>query len=357
MMGFLRNTGNFLTFGAFDKHEAKSISRSANRRQADTKADLEDAREDTQKDLETLGALKQDVYSSTLSDFVEAYEIIGAVDLTPLKRSNNNLEYKQLQLECSEIKTVTVSLKEASITVGGAALTGTVGVCGAYGLAGLIGTASTGTAIGTLSGAVATNATLAWLGGGAISAGGAGVAGGMVVLGGIALAPLTVFGMFLGVNKGKQQLNASKDYADQVDVLVEKIITLIEELSQIRRGCFLLSGSIQGLNQVMSMHTSKMNQIAERLEKRSLLVKKIVDPIKKYVFRSSLLTEEEAQVFTDSVNCASMIKQLIDKPLMDEDCSFLSDVLGFLEERTPQIENLIEIAQVQHQSLSQPTCA
>ena len=45
------------------------------------------------------------------------------------------------------------------------------------------GTASTGTAISTLSGAVATKATLAWLGGGALAAGGLGVAGGVVVLG------------------------------------------------------------------------------------------------------------------------------------------------------------------------------
>lgn len=47
------------------------------------------------------------------------------------------------------------------------------------------GTASTGTAISTLSGAAATKATLAWLGGGALAAGGLGVAGGVVVLGAI----------------------------------------------------------------------------------------------------------------------------------------------------------------------------
>ena len=51
-----------------------------------------------------------------------------------------------------------------------------------------IGTASTGTAISTLSGAAATKATLAWLGGGALAAGGLGVAGGTVVLGGVAFA-------------------------------------------------------------------------------------------------------------------------------------------------------------------------
>jgi hypothetical protein len=38
----------------------------------------------------------------------------------------------------------------------------------AYGLVGALGVASTGTAISTLSGAAATNATLAWLGGVAV---------------------------------------------------------------------------------------------------------------------------------------------------------------------------------------------
>ncbi len=48
----------------------------------------------------------------------------------------------------------------------------------------LVGTASTGTAISTLSGAVATKAAMAWLGGGAISAGGFGMTGGAIVLSG-----------------------------------------------------------------------------------------------------------------------------------------------------------------------------
>lgn len=356
-MGWLRNVGNFITFGAIDRHEAKSIARSADRRQSRAKADLEDAREQTQSDLEALGQLKQEVYTSTLADFVEAYEIIGSVDLTPLKKSNDTLEYKQLQLECSEMKTVTVSLKEASVAVGGSALAGTVGVCGAYGLAGLIGTASTGTAIGTLSGAAATNATLAWLGGGAVSAGGAGVAGGMVVLGGIALAPLAIFGMFLGTNKGKQQLNEAKNYSDQIDVLVEKIITLIEELSQVRRGCFLLHGSIHALNQVMAIQVESMSSITKRLGDRSFLTKNIIDPVKKHVFRLSLLTEEEAQVFTDSVNCATMLKQLIDKPLMGEDGAFLSDVLEFFDENKPHVEAIIETTQKQHPELMTPAYA
>jgi len=54
------------------------------------------------------------------------------------------------------------------------------------------GTCSTGTAISSLSGAAATNATLAWLGGGAASAGGGGMAAGALVLGGIVVVATLV---------------------------------------------------------------------------------------------------------------------------------------------------------------------
>ncbi len=57
------------------------------------------------------------------------------------------------------------------------------------------GTASTGTAISTLYGAAATKATLAWFGGGALTAGGGGTAVGATVLtGGVALVTMAVGG-------------------------------------------------------------------------------------------------------------------------------------------------------------------
>lgn len=62
---------------------------------------------------------------------------------------------------------------------------GTIAGTATASLVAAFGTCSTGTAISSLSGAAATNATLAWLGGGATSAGGGGVVAGSIVLGGI----------------------------------------------------------------------------------------------------------------------------------------------------------------------------
>ncbi|MFJ7529355.1 helix-turn-helix domain-containing protein [Streptomyces griseus] len=71
----------------------------------------------------------------------------------------------------------------AGVAAGGAA------AYGAFTAAALFGTASTGTAISTLAGVAATNATLALLGGGTLAAGGAGMAGGILLLTGMVAAP------------------------------------------------------------------------------------------------------------------------------------------------------------------------
>lgn len=79
------------------------------------------------------------------------------------------------------------------LSVGFGGIMGGSMALGAWALVSAIGTASTGTAIGTLSGVAATNATLAWFGGGALAAGGAGMSGGILVLGGMVAAPIIYF--------------------------------------------------------------------------------------------------------------------------------------------------------------------
>lgn len=96
---------------------------------------------------------------------------------------------------------------------------GTAGVGvgqGAALLVGSYGLASTGTAIGTLSGAAASNATLAWLGGGSLAAGGGGMALGTVVLSGLAAAPALVITGYGVAKKGEQALSKALAYEAEV---------------------------------------------------------------------------------------------------------------------------------------------
>lgn len=106
------------------------------------------------------------------------------------------------------------------------------------------GTASTGTAISALSGAVATKAALAWLGGGALAAGGGGIAGGQAFL---ALAgpedkitreqamnmiaraiSITKLKAELNENEAKQLLSAFNDSKEAADWAKEYILKCIK---------------------------------------------------------------------------------------------------------------------------------
>lgn len=90
------------------------------------------------------------------------------------------------------IERLVINYSETASALGGAGA-GSAALAGSWSVVSLVGAASTGTAISTLSGVAATNATLAWFGGGALAAGGAGMAGGTAVLGGIALFPVIGF--------------------------------------------------------------------------------------------------------------------------------------------------------------------
>ena len=89
-------------------------------------------------------------------------------------------------------------------------------------------TASTGTAISSLSGAAATNATLAWLGGGSLAAGGGGMAAGTAVLGLVAAAPAAFIGGITVAVIGSKQKTSAKQYAAEVSIACGHIRTAIE---------------------------------------------------------------------------------------------------------------------------------
>lgn len=328
-MGICRGFANFVTGGMLDRKDARKIEQRANEDMEETNEELENARIITKNKMEEYGDLKANIYKDPLSKFISAYEIIGKVDLTPLKRSKT-LDYNHFSVDIVEMKAISISIKEKAITVVGGAATGGTLAFGVMGAVSYFGIASTGTALGTLGGAAATNGTLAWLGGGAVSAGGAGMTGGMVVLGGIALAPIAVFAMFLGRGKGKQALNDAKNYSDEIDVLIEKVKTLIAELSQIRRGCEIVIGTIKALEFLLVAFTNEMNKIVTRLEQRSALSKYLIDPVKK-IFDISVLTVEESEVFCASANIASLLTEIMKKPLIDENGAFVSSTLDFIE--------------------------
>ncbi|WP_271398738.1 hypothetical protein [Salinicoccus roseus] len=104
----------------------------------------------------------------------------------------------------------------------------------AYGGIMSLGVASTGTAIGSLSGAAATKATLAALGGGSIAAGGGGIALGQLVLGVAVAAPIIAISGGFALYKGQDYEKKSHEIQNEVKDVLKLIAIAVEYLKELR---------------------------------------------------------------------------------------------------------------------------
>ena len=202
--------------------QAKALGKKGERLIEDAKRRCDFAKGEAEKTVEELGNTKTYVLSNNMNDFAVEY------------RKLKNLDYDEY-IEFEKLRDFTPqsnrfrTLAQASFTAldlskgyGGGLAGGGLTALGAYGAVGLLGTASTGTAIGTLGGAAATNATLAWLGGGSLATGGLGIAGGTAVLGGIVAAPALLVGAFFLNCKAEEAMNKAKTYYAKAEVEAEK---------------------------------------------------------------------------------------------------------------------------------------
>lgn len=330
-MGFLRKLGNFCTFGAIDRHDAKKIKNQADEDLSNAKEELEDKRKKTEKSIEKLGSAKISAYSGSLEKFYDCYTQISKADRKPFKKPTDTVSYKDVKHSLATISKTHVSLKKVALQSAGAVSAGTLVAGGTY-------FAVKGLVFGKLAGVAAQNATLAWLGGGSLASGGAGMAGGMVVLGGVALAPVALFGMYMGYSSGKRKLNEAKNYADEVEVFVQKIKTLICELNQIDRAANLFTKTIISMDSVLEFQSEKLEPIIKRLRERTFFQKAIRDPIKK-IFHKNIFEAEELRLITDALNSAVLLSSLIEKPLMNDNGAFISNSLEFIESANRKAEN------------------
>ena len=196
-------------------NDAKKTNESAQRIFNDAREELEVARENSKFALECLGQKKLEVFDKSINRFVAVFEKIHGIELD---ESVEIRELSRFRIDRQAISNMKEMGKLASSMIGGIAtggLAGGLAAFGAYSAAMTFGAASTGTAIASLSGAAATNATLAFLGGGSLAAGGFGIAGGTAILGGIVAGPaLAVLGIFMDAKAGKNKDNAYGNLAE-----------------------------------------------------------------------------------------------------------------------------------------------
>lgn len=149
--------------------------------------------ESTQSDCKLafarFGEKKLRVLSHSVSNFLDHFH--------RLNRSRiiiEGINMQDIQGQVSDARKITNQYREVDFfdvsgAVAGSAIGGMLAAYGAYAGVGMLASTAGGVAIAELSGVAATNATLAWLGGGVLSVGGFGMVGGMAVLGGLVAGP------------------------------------------------------------------------------------------------------------------------------------------------------------------------
>ncbi|BAZ66788.1 MAG: hypothetical protein KME28_12160 [Pelatocladus maniniholoensis HA4357-MV3] len=281
------------TEGVSNMNEASKIGKRAQKRHENAVSELKEYWEGTNKLAEEYGHFQLDVMMRTIGRFVyfiernigkakqsekEFLEGLDGISVQQMK------EYKTAALEAEQF------FKGGVKAVGAAA----AGYGGAMGLATSVGVASTGTLIGSLSGAAAWNATLAWLGGGSLAAGGGGMALGTVVLGGITVGPALAIGGFVLASEGEKALTKAREYEAEVKIAIAKIDATKDFMQQVKRRITELRNLLEslnnfavlGLNELESLPSFNKNRDASKFQQIGLLVKALAEIMKTPVLDS-----------------------------------------------------------------------
>lgn len=286
-----------------NSREAKGVNKKASELVYNSELKLNFKRKKTNRSIEKLGEQKIVILSSSIKDFIDNFQLLKNVEFD--NKTVGIEELKNIGVSKDLLKDLeTESFKAAEIASGGLASLGT-GVAAAYGAyAGTmaLGTASTGAAISGLSGVAATNATLAWLGGGALGVGGHGMVGGTLVLGGIVAGPaLAVGGLFMSVQSTKK-LNAAKENLEEAKVIGAQMRVAQEVLTSIDK------------------RSDQLNKLLKRSNldfENSIVIMKNIILTKGTNWAN--FDENNKQDIHKAFLLAQLIKGVIDTPLLDED--------------------------------------
>lgn len=306
-----------------DRKESIELMEQANAIKVEVEAENEKRRQESNEILSEFGKVRLEALKTTIGVFIEY-----------MKRLQKNLKDKDYEInacldikpeEMKELETIEMNASEALKTtaavgaVAGAALVGVPAAVTAT--VGALAAASTGTAISTLSGAAATNATLAWLGGGAISAGGGGVAAGATVLAGITYAATGVFalaaaGVIAGAHYSKKHTEATE---------------FLAQTQEYKSKMELAWTAMEGVNKRANELKSLTLELKERIEAQLARLAPYIDVFDKENEEHMLLLQQT----TLMVKSMSELSQI---SLLDEEGN-LSEQSGLVKGKVEKVLN------------------
>lgn len=307
--------------GAMDTKEAKDVQGRAEWILDEAKDSMDIAKEDTSQQIIELGKTKLSISGNEIKIFVKVFSKIRNVDLT---ESIGLDELRKLNITEESLEEMEdMALSATDVLQGGIAGVGAGALLGwgTYGGVMALGTASTGAGIAGLTGAAASNATLAWLGGGALTAGGGGMALGTAVLGGIVAGPaLLIAGGVFG-SKAREKLNNAYSNLAEAKKISEELKTAEVELMIIKENSVQYNETLKKLSRQFNYSIAKMDLLIENEDN----------------WNNYSMKEKELVAFV--VKFAQLVKKMIDQPLLTEDGVLVEDIKNLMH--SSQVKELL----------------
>lgn len=250
--------------GAKKMKNANDTMEAAKSRHEKNMARFEKANKTTTKDMDKLGELELEI----LRSFGEFSDVFEQIKNRPTFEAYSKNGVTLPKYDGEKIKEVSVG---AGVLLGGLGGAG-LGAAGGFAAAGAttaavmaLGTASTGTAIASLSGAAATNATLALLGGGTLAAGGGGMVAGTAALGAATLGVgLLVGGIIFSFTGGKLSDKADEAWA-QMEKAEGKINAICRYLVALSLTSNKYYETLSKVNDIYQRHLNGLKSVVTML--------------------------------------------------------------------------------------------
>lgn len=240
--------------GGWEIKKANALIREAGKRYDDERSELEAQALTTNDSLQALGKHQADALHQVverMADFLRRHQkqvseseklLADGLESTP----------REVALEAALGQDALAWMRG----IVGSAVTGAGLNAGIPAAVSALATASTGTAISSLSGAAATNATLAFLGGGSLASGGGGMALGAAALNFVTIGPAIFVSGLMVAGQGEKAKTKAREHEARVNIAIaemqatkttfEAIVARVEELGAL-------------LNQLVSRGTSALD--------------------------------------------------------------------------------------------------
>ena len=285
-----------------------------------SKDSLELAKGVCSNNLEKLGFKKSYVLNDTVIKFIASFEKLKNVNFQSSVGMDELNKFITDEAKFKEIKEMSILASSIIQGVGGGAVAGAAIAFGAYSAVGAFGAASTGTPIVMLSGAAALKATLAFLGGGALSAGGLGATAGIMVLGTLATAPLLFVTGLISDSNASAKL-------DEAKANLAKAKTIAEGLKNMEIMAYAISRRAQMFNRLLMKLDSYLTPLVYEME--NIIASKGED--------FSKFDENEQETIAKALSLVKSVKTILDTPIIDDNGGVTEQSLEVIKSLNSQL--------------------